>query len=330
MLKKLKKFFITRWQIIALVLILASLVYIILDDLLPIGPGYLNEKQIAKINQQPITSNYSFAVLADNKNGYKVFRKILKDIESHDYVFALDIGDLVYDSEKTKFRIFYNLIKNLKTPFLVAPGNHDVKEGGSENYFDIFGRLYYSFDYGNSLFIVLDSSNEQAIDEVQLKWLEEQLQKNYQHKFVFSHVPTFDPRPNRSHKMKDEENSRQVMALFEKYHPDMVFFSHIHEFYDTAINGINYIITGGAGGELLDTDPNHSFYHYLKININGEQVTKEVIRFPSPSTNSLKRILIAGWVYFNAYWVIHKYDIVLILLIIILLIDYRKRKLLNG
>jgi len=325
-----KKSFLKKWQIGALFFIIILLCYIALDDLLPIGPGDYNEKQTAKINQQSPVDNFSFAVLADNKNGYKVFRKILKDIENDDYVFALDIGDLVYDSEKTKFRIFYHLIKNLKTPFLVAPGNHDVREGGPEAYFDIFGSLYYSFDYGNSLFIVLDSSTEQAIDEVQLKWLEDQLQKNYQHKFVFSHVPTFDPRPNRSHKMKDEENSRQVMALFEKYQPDMVFFSHIHGFYDTAINGINYIITGGAGGELLDTDPNHSFYHYLKININDGQVTKEVIRFPSPSTNNLKRILIAGWVYFNAYWVIHKYEIVLILLIIILLIDYRKRKLLNG
>lgn len=162
-----------------------------LNNYLPVGPGNYNQKQIDKIHSAPSSDHFSFAVMGDNRNGFKTFTKILKDIDNDHYVFAIDVGELMQDGEKTKYRIFYNMIKNEKTPFLVAVGNHDIREGGAKNYFDIFGKFYYSFDYGNSLFIVLDDANEKRIDAVQMKWLEEQLQKNYRHKFVFSACAAF-------------------------------------------------------------------------------------------------------------------------------------------
>jgi len=161
----------------------------------------------------------------------------------------------------------------------------DRKCGGAENYFDIFGKFYYSFDYGNSLFIVLDDANETRIDAVQMKWLEEQLQKNYQHKFVFLHVPPFDPRSENGHSLGDKENAKYFMDLMEKYKVDIVFASHIHAYFDEMRNGINYVITSGAGSELWGTDPNHYFNHYVKVEINGGKISKEVIRFPSVDYN---------------------------------------------
>jgi len=319
---KFKKFFSKKRHIAALVAIIVLLTIVGLNNYLPVGPGNYNQKKIDKIHSLAPSDHFSFAVMGDNKNSFKIFSKILKDIDNNHYTFAIDVGDLVYDGEKAKYRIFYNMIKNEQTPFLVAIGNHDIREGGAKNYFDIFGKFYYSFDYGNSLFIVLDDANETRIDEVQMKWLEEQLQRKYQHKFIFLHVPPFDPRSENGHGLSDKENAKYFMSLMEKYKPDIVFASHIHAYFDETKNGINYIITGGAGAELMRTNPAHYFYHYIKVEINGDKVSKEVIRFPSPDYNWFDRFFYDIWLYINAFWVAHQLLLILILIILILLIDF--------
>jgi 3',5'-cyclic AMP phosphodiesterase CpdA len=272
---------------------------------LPIEGNY-NQQQIDKIHSSPPSDHFSFAVMGDNKNSFEIFRKILKDIDYNHYTFAIDVGDLVFDGEKGKYRIFFNMIKDEKIPFLVAVGNHDIREGGAKNYFDIFGEFYYSFDYGHSLFIVLDDANEERIGAAQMKWLEEQLRKDYQHKFVFLHVPPFDPRPSKHHSLRDEENAKEFMNLVKKYKPDIVFASHIHAYFDEIRDGINYVITGGAGSELWGTDPNHYFHHYVKVEVNNNNVSKEVIKFPSVDYNWLDRSLYNIWTNILGFWMTHE------------------------
>jgi Icc-related predicted phosphoesterase len=317
---KLKKITKKR-HIAALAVIIILLAIIILNNYLPVGPGNYNQRQIDKIYSRPAVDHFAFAVMGDNKNSFEIFKRILKDIDNGDYIFAMDVGDLVFDGEKAKYRIFYNMIKDEKIPFLVAIGNHDIREGGAENYFDIFGRFYYSFDYGNSLFIILDDANEERIDAPQMEWLEEQLQKPYQHKFVFLHVPPFDPRPGSiyaSHALKDRQNAEEFMGLMEKYKPDIVFASHIHAYFDEVKNGINYVITGGAGSELWGIDPDHYFNHYLRVEVNGDKVIKEVIRLPSVDYNWLDRFFYNIFTYINGFWMAHKWLLILLFVIVIL------------
>ena len=40
------------------------------------------------------------------------------------------------------------------------------------------------------------------------------------------------------------------MTLFETYDVDVVFTGHIHMYNETVINGVRYVITGGAGASL--------------------------------------------------------------------------------
>jgi predicted phosphodiesterase len=324
-----KKYFSKKRHIAAAVVIVIVIVILLtiigLNDYLPVGPVNYNQKQIEKIHSLTPSDHFSFAVMGDNKmgdnkNSFKIFSKILKDIDNNHYTFAIDVGDLVDDGEKAKYRIFYNMIKNKRTPFLVAIGNHDIQKGGAENYFDIFGEFYYSFDYGNSLFIVLDDANEKRIDAGQMKWLEKQLQRNEQHKFVFLHVPPFDPRPNANHSLSNKQNAQEFINLMEKYKVDAVFAGHIHAYFDEMRGGINYVITGGAGAELMGTDPNHYFHHYVKVEVDADKISKEVIRFPSVDYNLFDRFFYNIWIYINGFWA-PKLFVILLLIIFILLID---------
>jgi len=319
---------------ILLGIITLLIVWIAVWSILPVGSGNWNERQIQKVNSLPGSDNFCFAVMGDNKNGLGTFRRIIKDINNKKPLFAIDVGDLVFDGEKEKYRIFYNVIKKSEVPFLVAIGNHDIREGGRANYFDIFGHFYYAFSYGDSLFVVLDDANEEYIDKQQMEFLENELKKDFSHKFVFLHTPPFDPRnytldiPELIHKdikpehcLVDKENVKQFIDLVSRYNVTAVFASHIHGYFKEIREGVPYIITGGAGADLWLSDPEHYFYHYVNVYVNDNNVDYKIVKFPSPDANLVDRFGYAIWLYIWYFIVSHRVAIILSIVILSLLLD---------
>ena len=86
----------------------------------------------------------------------------------------------------------------------------------------------------------------------------------------FFHIPLFDPRGGENHHCLRPELATRLVALFKKYRVTHVFAGHIHSYYTGAWDGVPYTITAGAGAKLYGTDPQHVFYHYLKVTIQGE------------------------------------------------------------
>lgn len=319
-----------------LVVIFFIAAFLILENILPVGSGNWNERQINQINSENSSDNFCFAVMGDNKNGFSTFNSIIDDVNNKKPLFAIDVGDLVYDGEKGKYRIFYDTILKSKVPFLVGLGNHDITEGGRANYFDIFGNFYYSFSYNNSLFIILDDANQKNIDPQQMKFLEDELSKNFENKFVFMHVPPFDPREyvkifgfNHSveHSMSDPENAREFMDLVSKYNATNIFASHIHGYFNETKENISYIITGGAGGEMVSADPQHYFYNYIETCVRGKKVTYNIVKFKSPGQTSLDRLVYTGWLYFSYFVIVNKNQIALIFLFLVLIWDIFNREI---
>ncbi|GAH97400.1 unnamed protein product, partial [marine sediment metagenome] len=105
-------------------------------------------------------------------------RKKYHDEPEEDVIFAIDVGDLVYDGEKEKYRFFINQIKKLNKPLLTVIGNHELKREGRANYYELFGKFYYSFVVGDSYFIILDDANTRNLDPWQMDWLKDELQKS--------------------------------------------------------------------------------------------------------------------------------------------------------
>jgi len=268
---------------------------------------------------------FSFAVMGDNKNSFSTFPAILRDLDSKtgQLTFAIDMGDLVFDGEQEKYRVFYNQIKNEKLPFLVALGNHDIREEGRAVYYDTFGLFYYSFAVGNSYFIVLDDANMVRLDTPQMMWLKQQLaeSKSYSHVFVFLHVPLLAPGedlPNplttgpgkelvrlvKYHpSLADKQQVNELLTLFHKYHVTRVFASHIHGYFTGDWAGVPYTITGGAGAELIGTDPEHYFYHYITVHVNGDQVTTSIVHFPTPPAEFWDRLVHTAALYTRSFLV---------------------------
>ncbi len=293
-----------------------------------IGPGDFNRKQIDRINAIPAHDRFSFAVMGDSGHGYRVFKRILKKIDMDDYIFALVNGDLVMHGRRDNYRAFFNLIRNRKTPYLAAMGNHDLRHRSPQNFVDVFGRPHYSFAFGDSLFIIMNVAFDDRITGEQKAWAEEQLRRQFTHKFLFFHTPLFDPRPGKNHCIQDEANAREFMALLEKYRPDIVFNSHVHGYFDRTRNGVNYVVTGGAGQGLKmhgDSDEHH-FHHYVKIDIKGDQVYKKVV----PISFSESRRTFSLWMdgVYN-FWVRQRLSVILYILCLIFLINAGMNLLIN-
>ncbi len=268
-------------------------------------------------------SNFTFDVFADNKNSVKKFNRLIKMVNADSPLFAVDIGDLVFEGDTEKYNFFIKQILNFKIPFLTVIGNHDIMDDGRKNYYKYFGKFYYSFHTGNSYFIMLDNSNEKNLDPWQMDWLKKQLEisKNYKYRFVFMHVPLFDPRGKNYH-LKDVNFAKKLNKLFDNYNITMLFVSHIHGYFKGKWGNTPYIITGGAGAELRGTNKNHYFYHYLRVQVNNDSVKFDVVKLKSPSFEILERFFYDVWIYIYAFIAIKFVNFILLLALIYLLYHY--------
>ncbi|WP_041675224.1 hypothetical protein [Sulfurimonas autotrophica] len=62
--------------------------------------------------------------------------------------------------------------------------------------------------------------------------------------------------------------------LFERYNVTKLFCSHIHAYYHGIWHKTPYIISGGAGAPLKDG----GFFHYIKVTVENENISYQVIK----------------------------------------------------
>lgn len=284
----------------------------------------INAGETIQINptQPSNTEDDNYVILGDSRDGYETFDEIIAQVNALNPAFVIDNGDLVYSGKPNQYRIFDQMASALSATLCTTLGNHDIRTNGRDTYTKLYGPAYYSFDYGDNHFIFLDSSrgyNEmQAIPEEQYTWLERDLQ-NAQGKriYVISHIPSTDPRsglqPNEieaytdkvkqeggfveqkleaysenaaiDHGFRENQEALKFESLMSQFNVTAVYLSHIHSYFDFEKDGVRYVISGGAGAELLTQN---SYYHYL-IAKAGATDTLTMVQLPSPTNLLLQR-----------------------------------------
>jgi predicted phosphodiesterase len=242
-----------------------------------------------------ISSNsFQFAVLSDSHRGWGKFMPIMKEIAKDGYSFAVHGGDFVSASSEDQYRFFFKKLAEVrgKTPLYFIPGNHDTfKEDGTysaELFRSYCGPDHYWFSWGNAAFVVLNDAQSIILDD-EFRWLESTLRElrgrgTFTHLFVFMHVPPFDPREDNSYCLQ-ESDGEKFMALMEKYRVAYVFSGHIHCYFRKVINGVTYIICGGAGGGLKCAN---GFFHYVRISVEDKKIEDSVIKVKNDGWLQLK------------------------------------------
>ena len=248
------------------------------DSCAPLSVHDWNKREISRVKVTD-SDNFTFAVFGDNQGNSSFFEPLLRDIEHRQEIaFAIDVGDLVSSGEKKHFRHFLNQVQgHLAIPLFTVLGNHDLNGDSSENYMKVFGSTYYAFQVGKSYFIVLDTSTPSIFGKTQRRWLEEELKKAQPSKarFVFMHVPLFDPRGMGF--CLPEKDGKELIDLFRSYQVTHLFTGHIHGYFSGVWEGVPYTITGGAGGRLQGSAPEHYFHHYVQVYIHNAK-TDMIVR----------------------------------------------------
>ena len=248
---------------------------------LSIADNY-NAKMIKRIQEvQDTNQTFSFAVYGDNRGRDDILLSIIYSIDNDkNILFSIDNGDLVSDGFSFMFKHYFKLIKNSKKPIISIIGNHGIGLFENKtNYIEMFGKAYFSFSFKNSYFIVLDGTDDEGIDSEQLSWLKKELQhsQKFKHRFVFMHIPLYDPRKGNykvGHSLDNKNQAKMLNKLFDKFHVTILFCSHIHSFYKGFWHNTPYIISGGAGAPLVEG----GFFHYIKVTVDDEKVKYEVVK----------------------------------------------------
>ncbi len=246
----------------------------------------IGTSKILNTIEVPAGDRLTFAVLGDNRSNPEVFEQVLKQMD-HDpsLTFAINLGDLVETGTVENFRNFLDQVRrNLRLPLLTVVGNHDLeKDRSARLYQRIFGPDHYAFQIKGNYFIVVNDVENYKISEPQWRWLERELKKSqaYKARLVLLHAPLFDPRNGEHHHALSGDTGRRLADLFRRYHVTQVFAGHIHSYFSGDWDGVPYAITAGAGAPLYGTDPQHYFYHYLKVTLKEGKISIEVQRLAS-------------------------------------------------
>ena len=195
---------------------------------------------------------FTFVVLGDSQFHLpNTFNRLIDDIVHLYPAFVIQVGDMIsgyvedLDEFRAQWKRFHAQIAPLREiPFYPVPGNHDVldsshKPGGEKIYKEVWGATYYSFDYRNAHFIVLNTDDREGseIAGEQLEWLKRDLggTRKQDHIFVFFHRPIYS--------LKNEEELHQ---LFLEHDVSAVVYGHKHHLNYRERDGIPYIMTMSA------------------------------------------------------------------------------------
>ena len=225
--------------------------------------------------------------------------------------FVVITGDFVNNSKsKEQIAAYKSMIAQIDSSVKVymIPGNHDigkVSRASIDNYKKNYGEPHFSFRYGDCAFIGIDSNiikeEDKEREEVQFKWLEQELQKtkDARFKFVFTHCSVFLKRmdepvnySNFSLPMREK-----YVRLFQKYGVNAIFAGHLHNNAYGKVGNMEMITigpigkvlgTGYQGMNLVKVYPDRFISEFIALN----QFPKEVVMSDpaTKTTESMSRV----------------------------------------
>ena len=243
-------------------------------------------------------SRFRFAVVGDSGSGGKGQLAVAALLGRLEPDLVLHTGDVVYPAGQERhynrrfFAPYRNLIKTV--PVFPVLGNHDVMRGDGTAFLENFhptlesprgSKRYYSFDWGNTHFVALDSElyhGDRGSDpERQKDFLEQDLAASRKRwKIAFLHRSPYGS----SRHGGDGRVREDLEPLFARHAVDLVFSGHDHVYERTVpIRGVTYVVSGGGGRRLYPagngelTASSVSAHHAVLVRVSGGRLLLEAV-----------------------------------------------------
>ncbi len=260
-------------------------------------------------------TSFSFIAIGDSGHGTEPQLKVAAQMLEHasSASFLIHTGDVVYDGYEGEYRSKYfepyrSFIHRI--PFYPVIGDHDLVEDG-EAFYKFFSlpknnieatEDYYSFSFGNSLFVGLNSNTivNGSNVKAQEQFLERTLQDStHTWKFIFLSHSILTTAIGRGPK---PSIGNVVSPIAERFGVQIIFGGDVHAYerffprvdYTEDGDPVTYITTGGGGAELRDLagSPDEAVgkaaYHFVLIEINDTILTGTAIDFNGNTIDSFE------------------------------------------
>ncbi len=263
--------------------------------------GWTSEKTYVTADDKNSTK-FSFLAMGDSRSYVADWRDVSNAANKNKTDFTLFTGDIVSNGGDVEdWNEWFEYGEDFLSKNLVyhCIGNHECRSDGAPVYANNFclpennskTKYYYSFTYGNAVFICLDTEEGSTPTDISVQntWLKNTLEtyKDKTWKFVWFHRPFYT---TGEHAGEMDDKMDTWFDTFDTYGVDMIFNGHDHMYertkpvqkngkvvdeYGSAPNqGRCQIVCGGAGAPLYSTgsadwlEVGAKEHHYCKIEIN--------------------------------------------------------------
>ncbi len=220
----------------------------------------------------PTGPKYKVAVLGDVQKGLANFANLLQAVGKEGAGLILQTGDLVAENDPGHYRLVKLAYarSGLTLPFLVTPGNHDLK-ADRELFQREIGPLEQTVVAGDVAFILALNAWEAAPD---LKQLEARIAAVGSGKAIVlaMHQPPYD--------LKGEIRAEYAPFLkwLEKSGVAYLFTGHVHTYLRKVV-GSTVVIVNGVGGDYDSWQLDQKVYGTI-LEIDGTRIVDRAIELP--------------------------------------------------
>jgi 3',5'-cyclic AMP phosphodiesterase CpdA len=166
----------------------------------PATERHLTTQNLARLasRSKAATDTLRFVFVGDCQRFYDEADDFVASVnQQRDLDFVVIAGDISDFGLVREMRWINRRLQKLKVPYLTVIGNHDEVGNGRAVYESVFGPLNYSFLYGGTRFICLDTNGREssfAGKIPNLSWLGQQLADTAgsRRSIVLCHVPPTD------------------------------------------------------------------------------------------------------------------------------------------
>lgn len=230
--------------------------------------------------ESSVPLKFKFAVLADSHKDLASLEKALMKAAEEGVKFVVMMGDLSDTGTVEELEATKQVLENSGLTYYPMPGDHDLwdsrdKENDpAKNFVLLFKETYQSISYDNvRLILIYNSDNYLGLDGVQLKWIEDELERVSaaapELLFVFAPTPLFHP--SSDHVMgkvnpKLSSQAEHLMTTFKRFGVDLVFSADTHFFlkYREPKNELDMITVGAVTSQKNPQAPRFAIIDILE------------------------------------------------------------------
>lgn len=272
----------TRPALLAIAALLTVLLAAAALVLASCGGAEVGEVEADKGEQDRVQSDnhFSFLVCGDPAGRYDLLREIASRMEEGE--FLVIVGDLTAGGDIQGMEDMRAYLDSEGIEYYVIPGDNDQPGGDVSAFRAVFGPDHYSLDKEHAHLVFLNNAVAGVgLPQEELDWLRQDLEGE-QGKVIIAlaHVPPGPPveMGEAADLAEETESNREAVEILARAGAEVIYCGHLHAYLPYSSGPPRVVVTGGAGAGLHLSEEAGGYHHFLRVEVEGDQVSEEVVR----------------------------------------------------